>query len=486
MPSPPPATSICTVVVTLQGYSRESFNAQLREQFVAGLATALLITPVSVIILAVTSAPPAPAVGRRALRQAGVVSSPPPPPAPPTGGSVSVLVAIYEPGPGGLTAVEVVNRLSTLSPLTLAVALRQAGLTGLAGVTTSNLVFTRPWPSPPLAPLAPPHPPHPLPPKHETVAETAKLAAGVGGAVGGFVVLSLAVGLSLCLYRRHRARKQANADDEAVPAFKMDTPMWTAADLPLVSKVTAEARSRHNWDSAGEDGSAHELATRLISILPPLPQPPLPRTFDPNELPDTQEASSAALAAIFAPPGATPDEREMPYINTWQNERVAAAAILVDEAAPLLPVPRAQREAAAAAAELEHRKHRSRERSGSRHRRHDDNAPDGERRRHRHRHRSSSRRREEEAALSGERSRRTPYAEASGDPAAIPTRSGEVRMRSRSRSTPRYGAEADSVAMLSGDGRAGSPVRDRSDRRHHRRPHGSPRRGHGDSDLDGL
>ena len=473
------------MVVSLQGYSRESFNAQLREQFVAGLATALLITPVSVIILAVTSAPPAPAVGRRALRQAGVVPSPPPPPAPLTGGSVSVLVAIYEPGPGGLTAVEVVNRLSALTPLTLAVALRQAGLTSLTGVTTSNLAFTRPWPSPPLAPRAPPHPPLPLPPKHETVAETAKLAAGVGGAVGGVIVLSLAVGLSLCLYRRRRARKQGDAEDEAVPPFKMDTPMWTAADLPLVSKVTADgARSRHNWDSAGEDGSAHELATRLISILPPLPQPPLPRAFDPNELPDTQEASSAALAAIFAPPGATPDEREVPYINTWQNERVAAAAILVDEAVPLLPLPRAQREAATAAAEREHRKHRSRERSGSRHRRHDDAAPDGERHRHRHRHRSSSRRQEDEAAPSGERPRRTPYGEASGDPAVVPTRSGEVRTRSRSRSTPRY--EADSVAVFSGDGRAqraGSPVRERSDRRRH---HRSPRRGHGDSDLDRL
>jgi hypothetical protein len=451
--------------VRLQGYTRTSFTAAVQDMFLEGLASALLISPVSLSIVTVSAAPPAPGLGRRALHQAGVPFASPPPP---TGGSVTVTVMIYQPGPGGLSAVEIVNRLSTLTPLTLAVALQQAGLVALEGVSTTKPVFTIPWPAPPAPPAPPPSPPRGLAEVEKKLEKdiTALLAGGVGGAVGGALVLGLVLAAVCVIQRRKRARKRADDAMEDLPApYKIDTPMWTAADLPLISKPTAGgAHSRHNWDSAGEDGSAHELATRLLAILPPLPPKPLPRTFNPDELPDTREASSAALAAIFAPPGATPDERRMPYMNTWAGERVAAAAILVDEEKPLLPMPPPRQPRDGAAQEREHRRHHRRHRSRD--------APEGELR---HRHRSRSRR-EEAGVVDGARPRRTPFADG-GDPAAIPTRSGEVRTRSRSRSTPRHAADA---ALEGGEGRprrAGSPGRERSHRHH---------RSRGDAALDRL
>jgi hypothetical protein len=71
MPSPPPATSICTVVVTLQGYSREAFNATMTDpeflkEAARGSVEVNLVTAEEVEALLRTSAALPPAVIERA------------------------------------------------------------------------------------------------------------------------------------------------------------------------------------------------------------------------------------------------------------------------------------------------------------------------------------------------------------------------------------------------------------------------------------
>jgi hypothetical protein len=355
--------TLMTLHVTLVGYSPATFSAAQGVAFRNGLADALGIASDDVAILSISAAPPSPATPaghRRTLLQA-MPPSPPPAPAAAsaTAASLTLQVVVYAPNPGGLTSEEVIARLVALTPAQLLDYLVAAGLTSATSVSSGGIVFSIPWPSPPPALPPPLPPPPPAPPPVKRLARLAVVVAAVAVpvAVGG--MLLLAVGA--ILLRRYRRRVDSKVHAELPDGGKaqqqyISTPLWTVAEefappppgetqhaaMPPSCILHTQPRASYNAGSAQQqqqpyglvcapyevmDDANETMYTRLMAIMPPAEIAALPRSFDPRALPDTREAADAALAAVFAPPGATPDEAVAPYVNEWAGTADAIAAL---------------------------------------------------------------------------------------------------------------------------------------------------------------
>jgi hypothetical protein len=308
-------------------------------------------------------APPAPAPPAPAPPPPAPPPAPSPPPAPVA--SLTLQVIVYSPDPGGLTPEQVVQRLDALSPAQLLYYLVAAGLTSATGASSGGIVFSIPWTSPPPPPgltAAPPlsQPPPPLSAGAARPSSTwpvVVIATAVPVTVGGLVILVAGAILLRCYRRRIDPKVHAEVPDGSGKAQQqyISTPLWTAGDecgppphgqkqQPMLPPGILYTQPRAGyWGSVQQqqqqlhgpdgpyDGVVSEgndpLYTRLLALMPPPEVAPLPRSFDPRALPDTPEALDAALAAVFAPPGTTPDEAVAPYVNDWAGTQDAIAAL---------------------------------------------------------------------------------------------------------------------------------------------------------------